>query len=79
MINKVKQIAHKNNINIKEGVYVSVTGPTFETKAEYHMIHVLGADAVGMSTGQEVITAVHMGLPVLAISVITDLGIVNKV
>lgn len=75
LINKAKQAALKNNIDIKEGVYVSVTGPTFETKAEYHMIHVLGGDAVGMSTVQEVTAAVHMGLPVLAISVITDLGI----
>ncbi|MDB5199045.1 MAG: purine nucleoside phosphorylase [Chitinophagaceae bacterium] len=75
LINKAKGIALKNSIDVKEGIYVSVTGPTFETKAEYHMIHVLGADAVGMSTVQEVIAAVHMGLPVLAISVITDLGI----
>ena len=75
LIEKAKVIAHKNNIDVKEGVYVSVTGPTFETKAEYHMIHLIGADAVGMSTVQEVIAAVHMGLPVFAISVITDLGI----
>ena len=75
LINKVKQVAHKNNIDVKEGVYVSVTGPTFETKAEYRMIHLFGADSVGMSTVQEVIAAVHMGLPVCAISVITDLGI----
>lgn len=75
LIDKAKQVAAKNNIDVKEGVYVSVTGPTFETKAEYKMIHTLGADAVGMSTVQEVIAAVHIGLPVLAISVITDLGI----
>jgi len=75
LIDKAKKIALKNNIDVKEGVYVSVTGPTFETKAEYRMIHLLGADAVGMSTVQEVIAAVHMALPVFAISVITDLGI----
>ena len=75
LVTKAKQVALKNNIDVKEGVYVSVTGPTFETKAEYRMIHTLGADAVGMSTVQEVIAAVHMGLPVLAVSVITDLGI----
>ena len=75
LINKAKAIARKNNIDVKEGVYVSVTGPTFETRAEYRMILALGADAVGMSTVQEVIAAVHMGLPVFAISVITDLGI----
>lgn len=72
LIKKVKDIAAEKNIKIKEGVYVSVTGPTFETSAEYKMIHVLGGDAVGMSTVQETITAVHMGLPVFAMSVITD-------
>jgi purine-nucleoside phosphorylase len=75
LIEKVKQIAGKLKIPVKEGVYFGVTGPTFETRAEYKMIHILGADAVGMSTVQEVIAAVHMGLPVVAISVITDLGI----
>jgi purine-nucleoside phosphorylase len=75
LIQQVKQIAAGLNIPLKEGVYFGVTGPTFETRAEYKMIHVLGGDAVGMSTVQEVIVAVHMGLPVFAISVITDIGI----
>jgi purine-nucleoside phosphorylase len=75
LIEKAKKIAVENNIEIREGVYVGVTGPTFETRAEYKMLNTLGGDAVGMSTVQEVIAAVHMGLPVFAISVITDIGI----
>jgi purine-nucleoside phosphorylase len=75
LIQKVKAIAAQHKIPLQEGVYVAVTGPTFETRAEYKMILALGGDAVGMSTVQEVIAAVHMGLPVLAMSVITDLGI----
>jgi purine-nucleoside phosphorylase len=75
LIDKAKEIAQENNIDLKEGVYISVTGPTFETRAEYKMINLIGGDAVGMSTVPEVITAVHMGLPVFAISVITDVGI----
>ena len=75
LIEKAKQIARENKIELKEGVYVGVTGPTFETRAEYKMLNILGADAVGMSTVQEVIAAVHLGLPVFAISVITDVGI----
>lgn len=75
LVKKLKQIAADKNIQVKEGVYVAVTGPTFETHAEYRMILALGGDAVGMSTVAEVITAVHMGLPVAAMSVITDVGI----
>ncbi len=75
LIEKAKVIAAANNIAVKEGVYVSVTGPTFETRAEYQLIHVIGADVVGMSTVQESIAAVHMGMGVFAVSVVTDLGI----
>lgn len=75
LIALAKQIAAKNNIPVEEGVYFGVTGPTFETRAEYKMIHILGGDAVGMSTVQEVIVANHAGLKVFALSVITDIGI----
>jgi len=75
LIQKMKDIAVERNIKLREGVYVAVTGPTFETRAEYKMILTLGGDAVGMSTVQEVITAVHMSLPVFAMSVVTDIGI----
>ena len=73
LIAKAKTIAANAGFDIKEGVYVAVTGPTFETPAEYRMIHNLGADVVGMSTVQENIAARHMGMDVFAISVITDM------
>jgi purine-nucleoside phosphorylase len=75
IIKKARAIAADLQIKVQEGVYFGVTGPTFETRAEYKLIHRLGGDAVGMSTVQEVIIAVHMGLPVFAVSVITDIGI----
>lgn len=75
LIQQAKDIAAKNGIDIKEGVYVAVTGPTFETRAEYKLIQVVGGDVVGMSTVQETIVAGHMGLPVFAVSIVTDLGI----
>jgi purine-nucleoside phosphorylase len=74
-IRQSKAIAAELGIELKQGVYYGVTGPTFETRAEYKLIYNLGADAVGMSTVQEVIAAVHCGMKVFAISVITDLGI----
>ena len=75
LIEKAKKIAADATIELKEGVYCGVTGPTFETRAEYKLLNIIGGDAVGMSTVQEVIAAVHMGLPVFAMSVITDIGI----
>ncbi len=75
LIGKAKNIAKRLEITLHEGVYAGVTGPTFETRAEYKLLHLAGGDAVGMSTVQEVIAARHMGLNVFALSVITDLGI----
>jgi purine-nucleoside phosphorylase len=77
LIEKAKSIAQLHGFDVKEGVYVAVTGPTFETRAEYNFIKVTGADVVGMSTVQECIVANHMGMDVFAISVVTDIGIME--
>ncbi len=73
------KIARHHNIHYHEGVYAAVSGPTFETPAEYKYIRILGADAVGMSTVPEAIVSRHMGLPVFAVSVISDLGVEGKI
>ena len=77
--NKAKQIAQDNGIKVVEGVYVGTSGPTFETPAEYNYFRVIGGDAVGMSTVPEVIVAVHAGIQVFAMSIITDLGVPGQV
>ena len=67
-------IANELNIKVQHGVYVSDTGPSYETPAEYNYYRIIGGDCVGMSTAPEVIVARHCGLPVFAMSIITDLG-----
>ena len=73
------RVAGQMGIKLQEGVYVGTTGPTFETPAEYRFFRTIGGDAVGMSTVPEVIIAHHAGLPVFAISIITDLGVEGKI
>ena len=75
LIAKAVEIGKQHQIKLHQGVYTAVTGPTFETHAEYRMIKVIGSDVVGMSTVQECIAAIHCGMKVFAVSVVTDLGI----
>ena len=79
LIEKAENIAANLGIPVTRGVYLSTTGPTFETPAEYRFFRIIGADAVGMSTVPEVITARHMDIPVFAVSIITDLGVDGKI
>jgi purine-nucleoside phosphorylase len=78
MIAKAKQIAAENNIKFQSGVYVGSAGPTLETPSEYRMFRILGADSTGMSTVPEVIVARHMGIECFAISVITNLAVIDN-
>jgi purine-nucleoside phosphorylase len=79
ILDHAASIASRAGIPFRTGVYAAVTGPTFETPAEYRYLHIIGADAVGMSTVPEVMVARHMDIPVFAVSVISDLGVPGKI
>lgn len=74
MIAKAKTLAKELGIEVQDGIYLGLQGPTFETISEYRMVKILGADCVGMSTVPEVIVARHMDMETFGISVITDMG-----
>ncbi|TLX76893.1 purine-nucleoside phosphorylase [Labilibacter sediminis] len=79
LIAKAFEISERNNVQLKRGVYVGTTGPTFETPAEYKMFRVLGADVVGMSTVPEVIVARHMDVTCFGVSIVTDSGVPGEI
>ncbi len=71
---KIRKAARDNGIDLKEGVYAQLTGPSFESPAEIRMLRTLGADAVGMSTVVEAIAANHMGMRICGISCVSNLA-----
>lgn len=78
-IQQAKEIGTQNELDLKFGVYVGTTGPTYESRSEYKYFRFIGGDAVGMSTTAETIVAVHCGMRVFGASVISDLGVEGKI
>ncbi|TWU35938.1 purine-nucleoside phosphorylase [Novipirellula artificiosorum] len=72
-VDRTMEIGRQENLPVHKGVFVAVTGPNLETRAEYRFLRMIGADVVGMSTVPETIVAVHCGLKVVGLSVITDM------
>jgi|TARA_B110000908_G_C10230781_1_gene440453 purine-nucleoside phosphorylase len=79
LISHAKRFSLNNNIKVHDGVLTALSGPTYETPAEYKHLRIIGADAVGMSTIPEVIVAHHMGIKCFSMSLITDLGVIGKI
>ncbi len=73
LIGLTEKIAKQQKITLRKGVYIGVTGPNLETRAEYRFMRMIGADLVGMSTVPEVIVGAHAGLEILALSIVTDI------
>jgi purine-nucleoside phosphorylase len=78
LIKLAKEVALEQKLRLQEGVYIGVTGPCLETSAEYRMFRGFGADAVGMSTVPEVLTAHHQHNRILGFSIITDMGLADN-
>ncbi|MCL2073434.1 MAG: purine-nucleoside phosphorylase [Marinilabiliaceae bacterium] len=79
LITKALEIADRNNIEVKQGVYLGTSGPTFETPSEYKLFRIMGADVVGMSTVPEVIVARHMNMTCFGVSIVTDSGVPGQI
>lgn len=79
LMDYARESAREIDLDLKSGIYAGLTGPCLETPAEYKYIHIIGADAVGMSTVPEVIAATHMNMRCFGMSIITDLGVEGKI